>query len=130
MKRLPILFLVLTSVGACTSRTIVNQPQLRVAPALTVERFLQAANTRDLETMSRLFLEQIHGQQGFDPAFGARPLKRAIQRGIQDPLAMYLLEDEVEDGSTIRVSLVPGDALQVQFEHTHEGLEEGLLQSA
>ncbi len=43
---------------------------------------------------------------------------------------MYLLEEEVEEGSTIRVSLVPGDELQVQFEHTHEGVEEGFLQPA
>jgi ATP-dependent Clp protease ATP-binding subunit ClpB len=69
-------------------------------------------------------------REGFDPAYGARPLKRAIQRGIQDPLAMYLLEEEVEDGSTIRVSLVPGDALQVEFENIHEGVEEGILQTA
>ncbi len=62
-------------------------------------------------------------REGFDPAFGARPLKRAIQHGIQDPLAMYLLEEVVEDGSTIRVSLVPGDALQVRFEHTLERRE-------
>ena len=55
MKRLPILFLLLTSAGACTSQTVVNQPQLPIAPALMVERFLQAANARDLETMSRLF---------------------------------------------------------------------------
>ena len=55
MKRLPILFLLLTSAGACTSQTVVNQPQLQIAPALMVERFLQAANARDLETMSRLF---------------------------------------------------------------------------
>ena len=55
MNRLPILFLLLTSAGACTSRPVVNQSQVQVAPALTVERFLQAANTRDLETMSRLF---------------------------------------------------------------------------
>ena len=55
MNRLPILFLLLTSAGACTSRTVVNQSQVQVAPALTVERFLQAANTRDLQTMSRLF---------------------------------------------------------------------------
>jgi ATP-dependent Clp protease ATP-binding subunit ClpB len=68
--------------------------------------------------------------EGFDPAFGARPLKRVIQRRIQDPLAMYLLEEEVEEGSTIRVSLVPGDELQVAFEHTHEEVEEGFLQSA
>ena len=55
MKRLPIVLLVLTSAGACTSQRVVSQPQFRIAPALTVERFLQAANTRDLETMSRLF---------------------------------------------------------------------------
>jgi len=46
------------------------------------------------------------------------------------PLLHVLLEEEVEDGSTIRVSLMPGNALQVQFEHTHEGVEEGLLQPA
>ena len=55
MKRLPILFGFLMSAGACTSQAVVNQSQLPVAPVLTVERFLQAANTRDLETMSRLF---------------------------------------------------------------------------
>ncbi len=55
MKRLPILIFLLTSAGACTSRVVVNQSQLQVAPTLTVERFLQAANTRDLVTMSRLF---------------------------------------------------------------------------
>ena len=55
MKRLPIWFLLLTSAGACTTRPVVVQSQPQVAPALTVERFLQAANTRDLETMSRLF---------------------------------------------------------------------------
>ena len=55
MKRLPIWFLLLTSAGACTTRAVVDQSQVQVAPALTVERFLQAANTRDLDTMSRLF---------------------------------------------------------------------------
>ena len=55
MKRLPLWFLLLTSAGACTTRPVVDQSQPQVAPVLTVERFLQAANTRDLETMSRLF---------------------------------------------------------------------------
>ena len=55
MKRLPILLFLLMSAGACTSQTVVSQSQLPVAPALTVERFLQAANTQDLETMARLF---------------------------------------------------------------------------
>ncbi len=55
MKRLPILFGLLMSAAACTSQTVMKQSQLPVAPSLTVERFLQAANTRDLETKSRLF---------------------------------------------------------------------------
>ena len=55
MKRLSILLLLLASVSACSSRANVNRSTLPVAPALTVERFLQAANTRDLATMSRLF---------------------------------------------------------------------------
>ncbi len=41
--------------------------------------------------------------EGYDPVFGARPLKRAIQRSIQDPLALFLLDDEVADGTRIMV---------------------------
>jgi ATP-dependent Clp protease ATP-binding subunit ClpB len=42
-------------------------------------------------------------QQGYDPQFGARPLKRAIQRLIQDPLAMKLLDGEIAPGDTLTV---------------------------
>ena len=42
-------------------------------------------------------------REGYDPAFGARPLKRVIQRRIQDPLALRLLEEEVEEGTEVRV---------------------------
>jgi ATP-dependent Clp protease ATP-binding subunit ClpB len=40
---------------------------------------------------------------GYDPHFGARPLKRLIQHEIQDPLAMLLLSGEVRDGDTVAV---------------------------
>jgi ATP-dependent Clp protease ATP-binding subunit ClpB len=42
-------------------------------------------------------------EQGYDPQFGARPLKRAIQRLIQDPLALKILEGEVKAGETVDV---------------------------
>ncbi|MEJ2007819.1 MAG: AAA family ATPase, partial [Acidobacteriota bacterium] len=42
-------------------------------------------------------------ERGYDPQFGARPLKRAIQRLIQDPLALKILEGEVMPGETIEV---------------------------
>jgi len=40
---------------------------------------------------------------GYDPNFGARPLKRTIQREIMDPLAMKLLTSEIKDGQNIVV---------------------------
>ncbi len=42
-------------------------------------------------------------QQGYDPAYGARPLKRLIQKEIQDQVALALLKGEFRDGDTIRV---------------------------
>jgi ATP-dependent Clp protease ATP-binding subunit ClpB len=42
-------------------------------------------------------------REGYDPQFGARPLKRAIQRLIQDPLALKILDGEVLPGSTVEV---------------------------
>lgn len=47
--------------------------------------------------------------EGFDPVYGARPLKRTIQRRIQDPLAMKVLEGEVHDGDNVLVDAVDGD---------------------
>ncbi len=44
------------------------------------------------------------GEAGYDPVYGARPLKRVIQRSLQNPLAGLLLEGVIKDGETIRVS--------------------------
>ncbi len=43
------------------------------------------------------------GRVGYDPVYGARPLKRAVQRYLQDPLAEMLLQGEVPDGSTVTI---------------------------
>ena len=47
---------------------------------------------------------------GYDPEFGARPLKRAIQREVQDPLALKILSGEFHEGDTIKIGLA-GTAL-------------------
>jgi ATP-dependent Clp protease ATP-binding subunit ClpB len=44
-------------------------------------------------------------EEGYDPAFGARPLKRLLQRAIQDPLAMRLLSGDIKDGDTVKVDV-------------------------
>ncbi len=43
------------------------------------------------------------GRVGYDPVYGARPLKRAVQRNVQDPLADLILGGQVADGATVRV---------------------------
>ncbi|MCU1362352.1 MAG: ATP-dependent chaperone ClpB [Acidimicrobiaceae bacterium] len=46
--------------------------------------------------------------EGYDPAFGARPLKRVIQRRLEDPLALAVLQGTFKDGDTIHVDAVDG----------------------
>ena len=49
---------------------------------------------------------------GYDPAYGARPLRRLIQSAIGDPLARMLIGGEVTDGSSVKVDRSPdGDGL-------------------
>ena len=43
------------------------------------------------------------GRVGYDPVYGARPLKHAVQRYLQDPLADMILSGEVPDGATVRI---------------------------
>jgi ATP-dependent Clp protease ATP-binding subunit ClpB len=53
-------------------------------------------------------------REGYDPAYGARPMKRAIQRLIQDPLALRILDGEVLPGDTVVVDADPGSE-EVKF---------------
>ena len=54
----------------------------------------------DLDRKAREWM----AQAGYDPVYGARPLKRVIQRHLQDPLAQLLLEGKIGDGASVKVS--------------------------
>ena len=74
------------------------------------QRLAQRKITLDLDDKARKWL----ADEGYDPVFGARPLKRVIQRALQDPLAEMLLSGDVLDGQTVEVSagedgLIVGD---------------------
>jgi ATP-dependent Clp protease ATP-binding subunit ClpB len=53
--------------------------------------------------------KELLANEGYDPAFGARPLKRAIQRLLQDPLSMSILEGEFKDGDTVKAEAKKGE---------------------
>jgi ATP-dependent Clp protease ATP-binding subunit ClpB len=47
------------------------------------------------------------GNEGYDPVYGARPLKRVIQRSLQNPLAGMILDGTIHDGETVDVTVGP-----------------------
>jgi ATP-dependent Clp protease ATP-binding subunit ClpB len=55
-------------------------------------------------------------EAGWDPTYGARPLKRAIQRLVENPLALRLLEGEFAEGDTVRVDVQDGEVLFAKAE--------------
>jgi ATP-dependent Clp protease ATP-binding subunit ClpB len=68
-----------------------------------VERLAERGFQLEVSEAAREYLAEV----GYDPDFGARPLKRAIQRELQDPLALQLLSGEFHEGDLIRVDRGP-----------------------
>jgi ATP-dependent Clp protease ATP-binding subunit ClpB len=60
--------------------------------------------TLQLDDAARTWL----ANQGYDPAYGARPLKRVIQKNVQDPLAEQVLAGNVKDGETVKITVRGG----------------------
>jgi ATP-dependent Clp protease ATP-binding subunit ClpB len=58
-----------------------------------------------LTEMARVYL----ADAGYDPVYGARPLKRVIQREVQDPLALALLKGEFGEGDRVQVDAPDGN---------------------
>jgi ATP-dependent Clp protease ATP-binding subunit ClpB len=58
--------------------------------------------------------KEVVAEAGWDPAYGARPLKRAIQRMIENPLALRLLEGDFADGDAIRIDAQDGELVFVK----------------
>jgi ATP-dependent Clp protease ATP-binding subunit ClpB len=76
---------------------------------------LQLARLRERLSERRLELEltdaakELVTEAGWDPTYGARPLKRALQRLVENPLALRLLEGEFAEGDTVRVDARDGE---------------------
>ncbi|MFC1661729.1 ATP-dependent chaperone ClpB [Gemmatimonadota bacterium] len=99
--------------------------ELRTIVDLQLQRVVELAAELGVELEVTPEARDFIAQEGHDPAFGARPLKRAIQRLVQDPLALFLLEDEVGEGLRIRVVPDPGEAGLTFETATGEGPDTG-----
>jgi ATP-dependent Clp protease ATP-binding subunit ClpB len=59
-------------------------------------------------------------EKGYEPAYGARPLKRVIQKHVQDPLAELILSGQIRDGETVAVTLGPHGLMIGEFSASQE----------
>jgi ATP-dependent Clp protease ATP-binding subunit ClpB len=76
---------------------------------LQLERLRARLAERGLDLELTDEAKQVVADAGWDPAYGARPLKRAIQRMIENPLALHLLEGDFAEGDTVRVDAKDGE---------------------
>jgi len=77
---------------------------------IVVEEMLDKVADRDIQIILTKSAKEFIAEKGFDPVFGARPLKRTIQKYIEDPIAEEILRGNFSDGSRIQVKK-KGDSL-------------------
>jgi ATP-dependent Clp protease ATP-binding subunit ClpB len=76
---------------------------------LQVERLVRRVRERGIEVELTDRARELLGNLGYDPTYGARPLKRVIQKRLVDPLALAILEGDFREGDTVRVDAGDGD---------------------
>jgi len=81
-----------------------SREQITQIIEVQLERLRAMLREREVTLVLEDSAKQLLAREGYDPNYGARPLKRAIQTLIQNPLAVKLLRGEITPGQTIRVS--------------------------
>ncbi len=78
---------------------------------LQVSRVMQRVREREIEIELTEEARTLIGNLGYDPTYGARPLKRVIQKRLVDPLALAILEGRFAAGDTVRVDAAAGELM-------------------
>jgi ATP-dependent Clp protease ATP-binding subunit ClpC len=83
-------------------RQLDQQDMLKIVD-IAMEEMLSKVASRSIEIELTKTAKEFLAEKGFDPVYGARPLKRTIQKYIEDPLAEEILKDRFSDGSKIQI---------------------------
>ncbi len=82
--------------------------EIKAIVEIQLERLRALLRDRKMDVELTDAAKEMIAREGFDPVYGARPLKRALQREIQNPLAVRILEGEFSDGDTVAVDVEDG----------------------
>jgi ATP-dependent Clp protease ATP-binding subunit ClpB len=93
-----------------------SREQLSEIVELQLARLRTRLAERGLQLELTDAAKEVIAEAGWDPAYGARPLKRALQRLIENPLALRLLEGDFGEGDTIRVDAQNGELVFTRAE--------------
>src|SRR5215210_7761318 len=86
-----------------------QREEIKTIVELLLRRIRESLAERELQLELTEDAKDLLVEKGWDPAMGARPLRRAIQRYIEDPLADFVLRSELPSGSTVLVDKTPED---------------------
>ncbi len=86
-----------------------DRTQIGAIVDLQVERLVTRVRERGIEVMLTDAARTLLGDLGYDPTYGARPLKRVIQKHLVDRLALAILEGGFREGDTVRVDALEGE---------------------
>jgi ATP-dependent Clp protease ATP-binding subunit ClpB len=86
-----------------------DRQQIAKIVDLQVQRVMQRVRERGIEVELSDRARELLGNLGYDPTYGARPLKRVIAKHLVDPLALALLEGDFREGDTVRVDAGDGE---------------------
>ncbi len=92
-----------------------SRKQIRQIVDVQLERLREMLHERNITLVLDESARELLAREGYDPNYGARPLKRAIQTLIQNPLAVKLLRGEILSGETVKV-LADGDKMRFNTE--------------
>ena len=88
-----------------------TRENLRRIVEIQLESLHQRLSERRIELVVSGEAMDLLAERGFDPVYGARPLKRTIQRELADPLALRLLSGEFSEGDTVKVTVEDGELI-------------------
>ncbi len=97
-----------------------SREHLKQIVDIQVRRLQKLLANRRLEIVLSDAAKSFLAEKGYDPTYGARPLKRLIQREVQDPLALRLLRGEFREGDTVRLDIRDG---RLTFERIAEATQ-------
>jgi len=91
-----------------------DKEQLKEIIDIQLGHLLKRLAERKIKLVVTDKAKELLANEGYDPTFGARPLKRAIQRLLQDPISMKILEGEFKEGDAIKADNKKGEIIYIK----------------